>query len=145
LPLITDVTEKQNNLERIIALLELKEQQDTRLINITHIVSHNLRSHTANMQGLFSLLEMEEPDIVKNQYVELIRRSAVNLRETIDHLSEDLDISLFGIYKTFHGHHDSKGLGLFITRNQVESMGGRIEVESKVNNGTTSRVYLPSD
>ena len=30
----------------------------------------------------------------------------------------------------------------FITKNQIESMGGRIEVESKIDIGTTFRVYL---
>ncbi|ERM80877.1 hypothetical protein P872_11210 [Rhodonellum psychrophilum GCM71 = DSM 17998] len=52
---------------------------------------------------------------------------------------------LFGMYKTFHKHHDSRGIGLFITKNQIESMGGKIEVESKVNEGTTFRIYLPSE
>lgn len=49
---------------------------------------------------------------------------------------------LFGIYKTFHGNKDSRGVGLFITKNHVESMGGRIEVESEVNIGTTFKVFL---
>ena len=49
---------------------------------------------------------------------------------------------LFGIYKTFHVHEDSRGVGLFITKNQVESMGGRIEVQSEVNVGTTFKIFL---
>lgn len=49
---------------------------------------------------------------------------------------------LFSIYKTFHSNKDAKGVGLFITKNQIESMGGRIEVESKIDIGTTFRVYL---
>lgn len=49
---------------------------------------------------------------------------------------------LYGIYKTFHEHEDSRGVGLFITKNQVESMGGRIEVESEVNVGTTFKIFL---
>ncbi len=47
---------------------------------------------------------------------------------------------LFGMYKTFHRHDDSRGVGLFITKNQVESMGGKITVESKVNIGTTFKI-----
>lgn len=46
------------------------------------------------------------------------------------------------MYKTFHGNEDAKGIGLFITKFQVESMGGRIEVESKVNEGTTFFIYF---
>ncbi len=44
---------------------------------------------------------------------------------------------IFGMYKTFHKHKDAKGIGLFITRNQIEAMQGRIEVESAVGEGTT--------
>ncbi|MGA9638463.1 PAS domain S-box protein [Flavobacterium sp.] len=49
---------------------------------------------------------------------------------------------LFGMYKTFHNHVDSRGIGLFITKSQIESMNGKIEVESKVNIGTTFKIYL---
>ncbi|TDD95904.1 PAS domain S-box protein [Flavobacterium cellulosilyticum] len=51
---------------------------------------------------------------------------------------------LFGIYKTFHKHEDSRGVGLFITKNQIESMGGHIEVESEINVGTTFKIFLKS-
>lgn len=49
---------------------------------------------------------------------------------------------LFGMYKTFHHHDDSRGIGLFITKNQVESMGGKIKVESEVNIGTTFKIIF---
>lgn len=44
---------------------------------------------------------------------------------------------LFGMYKTFHGNSDAEGIGLFITKYQIETMGGKIEVESEENIGTT--------
>ena len=49
---------------------------------------------------------------------------------------------LFGMYKTFHKHEDARGVGLFITKNQIEAMGGKVEVISEVNKGTTFKVYL---
>lgn len=49
---------------------------------------------------------------------------------------------VFGMYETFHENTDAKGIGLFITRNQVESLGGSIEIESKVNVGTTFTLKL---
>lgn len=49
---------------------------------------------------------------------------------------------LFGMYKTFHGNHDAKGIGLFMTKYQVEAMGGIIEVDSNVGIGTTFKVYI---
>ena len=47
---------------------------------------------------------------------------------------------IFGMYKTFHRHKDSKGIGLFITKNQIEAMNGTIEVESEVNVGTSFHI-----
>ena len=44
---------------------------------------------------------------------------------------------LFGLNKTFHRHPDSKGVGLFMTRSQIEGMGGDIYAESTVDKGTT--------
>ena len=44
---------------------------------------------------------------------------------------------IFGLYQRFHNHPDSKGLGLYLVKSQVESMGGTINVESEVDKGTT--------
>jgi PAS domain S-box-containing protein len=51
---------------------------------------------------------------------------------------------IFGMYKTFHKNKEAKGIGLFITKNQVEAMNGRINVESKVGEGTTFIVEFES-
>lgn len=51
---------------------------------------------------------------------------------------------LFGMYKTFHGNPDAEGIGLFITKYQVETMGAHIEVESKENVGTTFTLSFDS-
>ncbi|MCV9933572.1 PAS domain-containing sensor histidine kinase [Flavobacterium sp. LS1R47] len=47
---------------------------------------------------------------------------------------------LFGMYKTFHKHEDSHGIGLYITKNQIESMNGAVSVESAVGVGSTFTV-----
>lgn len=44
---------------------------------------------------------------------------------------------LFGMYKTFHNNPDSKGIGLFISKNQIDAMGGSVTAESKPDLGTT--------
>lgn len=49
---------------------------------------------------------------------------------------------IFGMYKKFSTHKDSKGIGLFITKNQIDAMGGSITVESEPNLGTTFKVYI---
>ncbi|MCL5246266.1 PAS domain S-box protein [Cellulophaga sp. 20_2_10] len=44
---------------------------------------------------------------------------------------------LFGLNKVFHRHPQAKGIGLFMTKVQIESLGGIITAESTVNKGTT--------
>ncbi|PST82755.1 histidine kinase [Pedobacter yulinensis] len=44
---------------------------------------------------------------------------------------------LFGMYKTFHGNDDARGMGLFLVKNQVEAMDGKVFVESVPGQGTT--------
>jgi signal transduction histidine kinase len=49
---------------------------------------------------------------------------------------------LFGMYKTFHNNDDARGIGLYITKNQIEAMGGSIIACSELNIGTTFKVYF---
>ena len=49
---------------------------------------------------------------------------------------------VFGLYKTFSNNKDAKGIGLFITKNQVEAMGGKIEMSSELHKGTAVRIYF---
>ena len=49
---------------------------------------------------------------------------------------------IFGMYKTFHGNSDARGVGLFITKNQIEAMNGSIDIESIVGQGTEFKVVL---
>lgn len=42
---------------------------------------------------------------------------------------------IFGLKKVFHGNEDARGLGLYITKTQVESLGGEVFVESKPDRG----------
>jgi len=43
---------------------------------------------------------------------------------------------VFGLYKRFHTHVEGKGMGLFMVKTQVETMGGRISVKSEPGAGT---------
>lgn len=49
---------------------------------------------------------------------------------------------VFGLYQRFHNYPDSKGMGLYLVKSQVEAMGGTIEIESKLNEGTTFTLTL---
>ncbi|CAN5418111.1 hypothetical protein BH11BAC2_BH11BAC2_18050 [soil metagenome] len=43
---------------------------------------------------------------------------------------------VFGLYKRFHSKVEGKGMGLFMVKTQVETLGGRISIQSEVDNGT---------
>jgi PAS domain S-box-containing protein len=240
---ITKIKKAENDLRQV---LELTQRQNDRLRNFTHIVSHNLRSHSSNLSGLIYLLNLESQEFNQNIYFRNFEKAVDNLMDVISSLSEvalietdednqmqainldhaigkaistvfalaqnagvsidyqpagsctvsgnagyidsiilnlltnaikykaenrqafvkinvlaegsfvrlsvrdnglgiDLERQgrkLFGMYKTFHKHPDARGVGLFLTKNQVEAMGGRIEVESKPGEGSVFSVFL---
>jgi len=240
---ISEIKEKEKELKNTIDIIG---EQNRRLLNFAHIVSHNLRSHSGNFEMMFKMLDEVETEDEKQEILGHIRTISEKLSETIYHLNEvvmvqtsidkqrqdvnlyqfiektknvlaanlsakkaivvnnvpksvavnynvaylesillnllsnavkyshpdrrpevefridtekkytildvadnglgiNLDLhrdKLFGMYKTFHPHEDAKGIGLFITRNQVEAMGGKIEVESEVGKGCTFRVFF---
>ncbi len=43
---------------------------------------------------------------------------------------------IFGLYKRFHNHSESKGIGLYLVHSQITALGGKIDVESEVGKGT---------
>jgi PAS domain S-box-containing protein len=49
--------------------------------------------------------------------------------------SEKLKSQVFGLYKRFHFHTEGKGMGLFMVKTQVETLGGRIKLNSEENMG----------
>jgi light-regulated signal transduction histidine kinase (bacteriophytochrome) len=228
------------------ASINLLNDQNKRLQNFAYIVSHNLRSHTGNLQFMVNLHDESESADDRTEVFAHIKSISKSLSTTIDHLNEivkiqtdvdqerkiisfedsfrnvmsalqsniestdariDYDFSkcpvinyipaylesicqnlltnslkyrhpdrqpviscrtvkdhdhiymlfedngigidmarygdkLFGMYKTFHQNSDAKGIGLFITRNQIEAMGGSIKVDSTVNVGTKFTIRL---
>ena len=49
---------------------------------------------------------------------------------------------LFGLNKTFHNNPDAKGMGLYMTKVQIEALGGKITADSEVNQGTTFKIVF---
>jgi PAS domain S-box-containing protein len=99
---------------------------------LSNLVSNSLKYKKNNVPVLISISTE-----IKNNYTILTHKDnglGIDL-----HLHKD---KIFGFYKRFHSHVEGKGMGLHLIKTQVEMMGGRIEVESEVNKGTTFRVIL---
>jgi len=241
-----DISYIKQTEREIHTLLSVAKDQNERLKNFAHIVSHNLRSHSGNITMMMDLAVHEQPELLENELIRMLQTASTNLQETIMHLNEvvlmnsavdenlhsinlsdymketiqnmhavlfnlDVEISntidysinimalpaylesillnlmtnavkyrsedralkinvstkivgeyavlsiadngigidlkkngfkIFGMYKTFHTNKDARGIGLFITKNQVEAINGKIEVTSQENIGTTFKVYF---
>jgi len=242
--IIEDITEKKRTEEELKQSFELVSDQNKRLLNFSYIVSHNLRSHTSNIEMISTFLETANTQEERDEMIDLLKKVSHSLNETIYNLNEVVSIrnninlsvekinihdyiektktiladqihkkhaiihnkvspsieidynvayfesiiynfvsnairyshpdrepeitlsfdekekslkisdngigidlekngdKLFGMYKTFNNNPDSKGIGLFITKNQIDAMGGRIETESKLNKGTTFTIFF---
>ncbi len=49
---------------------------------------------------------------------------------------------MFGLYKRFHVDIEGKGMGLYMVKTQVNILGGKIDIDSNVNKGTTFTIEL---
>jgi signal transduction histidine kinase len=99
---------------------------------LSNLVSNSLKYKKLNQAVVVKITS----DIIDNNIV---------ITHTDNGLGLDLKMhgdKIFGFYKRFHTHVEGKGMGLHLVKTQVEMMGGRIEVESEVNKGTTFTIVL---
>jgi signal transduction histidine kinase len=52
---------------------------------------------------------------------------------------------IFGLYQRFHSNTNGEGLGLFIVKSQITSLGGSIKVESELGKGTTFTIMFSEE
>lgn len=87
---ITDLKDKETELRNLI---EVTSHQNKKLINFAHIVSHNLRSHSANFSMLLEFLNQEHGESEKRQILDMLTQASDNLMETLDNLNQVVAIN----------------------------------------------------
>ena len=100
-------------------------------------IMHNLLSNA---------LKYSNPNIKPNvKFETYLKNNRVCMKVSDNGLGINLERNgkhLFGFNKIFHKHPDAKGVGLFITKAQIESFGGEISAESEVGKGTTFTIIF---
>ncbi|TGE14711.1 PAS domain-containing sensor histidine kinase [Hymenobacter elongatus] len=104
----------------------------------------NLRSVVYNL--LSNALKYHHPDRPPQVKVRSRAEATYSVLEVQDNgLGIDLtrEQPLFQLFQRYHTHVEGTGVGLFMVKRMVENGGGRIEVVSKLGQGTTFSVYFP--
>jgi len=93
LGIVSDISELKRRENELKHLLEINKEQNERLLNFAHIVSHNLKGHASNFAMILSLLEAEkDPDEVL-QFVKMLRTASNNLDDTVKNLTQVVESS----------------------------------------------------
>lgn len=100
--------------------------------NYINSIMFNLLSNALKYRSPHRFPEVNVRTEIKNDWIYLI--------VTDNGLGIDLDrygSKVFKLRKTFHNHPRAKGFGLFITKTQIEAMGGSIHLQSKPGEGSS--------
>jgi D-xylose ABC transporter substrate-binding protein len=99
---------------------------------IFNLVSNAIKYRAADREPVITL----KTEKVKNQVCLSVSDNGIGI---------DLDSHhdmIFQLYKRFHFHAEGRGIGLFLVKTQIDSLGGNVQIESKVGKGTTFRIFL---
>ncbi|OGX92032.1 hypothetical protein BEN49_17575 [Hymenobacter coccineus] len=111
----------------------------------------NLRSVVHNL--LSNALKYRHPDRVPAVWLRTYPASADGSRSAVLEVEDNglglalgpaEERKLFGLFERLHDHVEGSGLGLFMVKKIVENAGGRIEVSSRLGQGTVFRLHLPA-
>ena len=135
-------------------IAELKHTVDMTTINIKKMFQEigsifTLKSylHSIFINLLSNSIKYKDP--LRGLTIEIassIEDKHIVLTFTDNALGIDLEKNkdkIFGLYKRFHFHTEGRGVGLFMVKKQVETLGGKINVKSEVGQGTTFTIKLP--
>lgn len=89
---ITPLILKQEELQNLV---DITSGQNKRLINFTYIISHNIRSHVANIIGILDIDGFMESEEESKMAWSLLKESAGSLDVTLHNLNEIISIQSY--------------------------------------------------
>ncbi|MGB1242780.1 MAG: sensor histidine kinase, partial [Chitinophagales bacterium] len=135
----------RQNLKTQIQAKNTQINQHLEVANIFSIRSY-IQSILYNLISNALKYRSSKRDLTIDIHTRLLNQDTVHISIIDNGMGIDLELNkdnLFGLYTRFHPQIEGKGLGLHLVKSHIESMGGRIEVESEVDKGTTFHIYLP--
>jgi len=160
---LNDIACIQTSLRKERVTIKFEETLEIVLASISSLINRENAKIVAEFQDLKEIRYIPEylESILLNLITNAIRfrktgrKPVIFIQTYVENDKEYLEISdngmgidleeygdkMFGMYKTFHqSNPEAKGIGLFITKNQVEALGGAISVSSTLNIGTTFKI-----
>lgn len=131
--------EQQINQSKAFICIDIAEDADdlTSIKSYVQSIIHNLISNAIKYKS-----SERNPEISVKAWKDL---SHTYIEVSDNGMGIDLEQygqQIFGLYKRFTSQSEGKGLGLHMTKAQVESLGGSISVESKPDKGTIFKIVL---
>ena len=142
----TEISMIRENMEREISLSQANITTNFTNVDSIRTVKPYLDSILLNLVG--NAIKYRHPNRFPIIHIKTERiENEVCLSVADNGLGIDVTIfreKLFTLYSRFHLHVEGKGMGLYLVKTQMIAMGGRIEIESEVDKGTTFRAYFKS-
>lgn len=87
-----DITDYANNEQKIKETLDLIAKKNSKLQNFAHIVTHNLKQHTGNLESLLRFYDEAKNEDEKTEMLNYIKTLSKSLTKTINDLSKIVSI-----------------------------------------------------
>ena len=117
------------------------------LNGIEHIQASKTYMESIILNLTSNALKYSQKEVAPRIYISAAQDETCLILKVEDNgLGIDMELygsKLFGLRKTFHKNKDSRGVGLFITKAQVEAMQGTIYADSEPGKGATFYIRLP--
>jgi two-component system CheB/CheR fusion protein len=133
------------NIRDMIESSEADIMEDFAEVKKIHFSRKNLRSIVYNL--LSNAIKYRSPDrkpIIKISTRKIKGYILLCVEDNGLGIEENKLSKMFTMFKRFHDHVDGSGVGLYIVKRILENVGGKIEVESELNQGTAFRIYFPN-